>query len=678
MELSITVSLIFTAIILHLTSGIPGLFLGRRSPAGQYLAALMAITGSLLGIWGAIQTLCGTATPYYELPWGLPLGHFSLQIDGLTAFFLIPIFLMGALGALYGLSYWNQSEHPENGRQLRFFYGALAGSMALVVMARDGVFFLFAWEAMALSAYFLITTEDQDEKVRQAGWIYLVATHAGSLCLFGLFALFYLATGHFAFQPFQPGTVAPWILTAIFFLSLIGFGFKAGLFPLHFWLPGAHANAPSHVSALMSGVMIKMGVYGILRVCWMIPNPPLSWGILILVLGTLSSLLGVLYALGQHDIKRLLAYHSIENIGIIFMGLGIALVGRSLAHPDLIILGMAGCLLHIWNHSLFKSLLFFGAGSVMHATGSRQIDRMGGLGKKMPYTSAFFILGAIAICGLPPLNGFISELFIYLGLFRTVLNGNETQPVSVCLGLAAPALAMTGALAVACFVKVSGIVFLGEPRTEKAAKAQESPITMIIPMAVLSAGCILIGLFPVFLAPVLDKIIPDCNLEMKGIHLPLMDMAPLSWITFMGIGLLVVIGIIFLWLRHRLPADKTPQTGTWDCGYAAPSARMEYTASSFAQMLVSQFGGILRPREHRPELKGLFPASTHFESHIEDSVLDRCLKPLTQRVQKKVHQFRWFHQGLVQPYIFYIIMTVLVLLALSTTAGDKLMAFILP
>jgi hydrogenase-4 component B len=678
MELSITVSLIYAAILLHFTSGIPGLFLGRRSLTGQYLAALMAIAGSGLGLWGAILALCGTASPYDELPWGLPMGNFTLQIDGLTAFFLVPIFLLGALGALYGLKYWKQSEHPENGRQLRFFYGALTGSMALVVMARDGVFFLFAWEAMALSAYFLITTEDQDEKVRQAGWIYLVATHAGSLCLFGLFSLFYLVTGHFAFHPFQPGTVAPWILTAIFFLSLIGFGFKAGLFPLHFWLPGAHANAPSHVSALMSGVMIKMGVYGILRVCGMIPNPPLSWGILILVLGTLSSLLGVLYALGQHDIKRLLAYHSIENIGIIFMGFGIALVGRSTSHPDLIILGMAGCLLHIWNHSLFKSLLFFGAGSVMHATGSRQIDRMGGLGKFMPFTSAFFLLGAVAICGLPPLNGFVSEYYIYLGLFRTVLNESGYQPVSVCLGLAAPALAMTGALAVACFVKVAGVVFLGEPRSEKAAKAHESPFSMILPMAVLSAGCILIGLFPIFLAPWLDKIIPESNMEMKGISLLLMDMVPLSWITFMGVGLLVIIGILAAWLWWRLSRNKNPRSGTWDCGYAAPSARMEYTASSFAQMLVSQFSVILRPRTYRPDLKGLFPASTRFESHIDDAVLDKGLKPLVQRIQKKVYQFRWFHQGLVQPYIFYIIITVLVLLALSTTAGDKLMAFILP
>ncbi len=678
MELNITVSIIFIATLLHLASGIPGLFLGRRSPMGQYLAALMAVIGSLMGLWGALLILNGPASGYYELPWGLPIGHFTLQLDGLTSFFLIPIFIMGALGAIYGLGYWKQSEHPENGRQLRFFYGILVGSMSLVVMARDGIFFLIAWEAMALSAYFLITTEDQDEKVRQAGWIYLVATHAGSLCLFGLFALFYRATGHFGFQPFQPGMVSPWILTSIFFLALIGFGFKAGIFPLHFWLPGAHANAPSHVSALMSGVMIKMGVYGILRVCWMIPSPPLSWGIILLTLGTLSSLLGVLYALGQHDLKKLLAYHSIENIGIIFMGLGLSLVGRSCHHPDLIILGMAGCLLHIWNHGLFKSLLFLGAGSVIHATGTRQIDKMGGLSKTMPYTGGLFLLGAVAICGLPPLNGFISELFIYLGLFKTLMNGSGTQAVPFSLGLAAPALAMTGALAVACFVKVTGIVFSGEPRSEKAAKSHESPKTMLIPMVLLALGCLMIGLLPWLITPWLDKVILEGNRELMGIGLKVDYLAPLGWVSGLGMGLLLMIGILFTWLRYRLIREKTPQRGTWDCGYAAPTNRMQYTASSFAQMLVSQFDGILKPKEHRPELKGLFPTSNHFESHIDDSILDRVLKPVIHRIQKGVYQFRWFHQGLTQPYILYIIVTVLILLALSSTLGDRFMSFILP
>ena len=362
--------------------------------------------------------------------------------------------------------------------------------------------------------------------------------------------------------------------------------------PLHVWLPGAHANAPSHVSAIMSGVILKMGIYGLVRVLSLLPTPPLAWGYVVLGLGVVSGVLGVAFAVGQHDLKRLLAYHSIENIGIIVIGLGLALIGRTLHRSDWIVLGLGGALLHVWNHALFKSLLFFSAGSVVHATGTREIDRLGGLAKMMPRTSLGFLVGAIAICGLPPLNGFVSELFIYLGLFGTLgIGAGAACPVAA---FAAPALSLIGALAVACFVKVFGAVFLGSARSEHARHAHESPWSMIGPMGVLMAGCGFIGLFPSLIAPVLGRAITAWSPETTDAGSRLATLAPLGWIGGMGLLLLLLLGLGCVVLRQRLGAGELATGITWSCGYAAPTARMQYTASSFAQMLVGLFGWALQ------------------------------------------------------------------------------------
>src|SRR5205807_3118219 len=275
-----------------------------------------------------------------------------------------------------------------------------------------------------------VATEDHEESVRAAGWRYLAASHLAALCLFAMFALLRSATGTFNLVAIPDTLSIPGMATAIFLLALIGFGLKAGIMPMHVWLPSAHANAPSHVSALLSGLMIKMGIYGLVRICSLLPTPPVWWGSLLLGFGAISGVLGVAFAIGQHDLKRLLAYHSIENIGIIVMGLGLAMLGRSLNRTDWILLGLGGALLHVWNHALFKSLLFLSAGSVVHAAHTREIDRLGGLGKVMPCTAFCFLIGAVAICGLPPLNGFVSELLIYLGLFRSLGINGDSSPIS--------------------------------------------------------------------------------------------------------------------------------------------------------------------------------------------------------------------------------------------------------
>jgi hydrogenase-4 component B len=453
-------------------------------------------------------------------------------------------------------------------------------------------------------------------------------------------------------------------LNVLFFLALISFGIKAGVMPLHFWLPGAHANAPSHVSAILSGVVLKMGIYGLVRFLSLLPDPPLAWGGLILLLGAISGLLGVVFAIGQHDLKRLLAYHSVENIGIILMGLGLAMLGRSMGQPVWIVLGLAGCLLHTWNHSLFKSLLFLSAGSVVHSAHTRQIDRLGGLAKTMPWTAAMFVVGAVAICGLPPLNGFVSEFFVYLGLLGTMKIHGSMGSSAV---LVVPVLAMIGALAVACFVKVYGAVFLGMPRTS-AVQAHESPWTMRAPMVILAAGCAAIGLAPVLLIPILDTVIAGWipgSSPLPGLH----TLVPLNTISVMSVSLVALIAVLAMGLGVYKYKRVSPGVGTWDCGYARPTSRIQYTASSFAQMIVRIFRWVLRPQMHRPVIIELFPKSARMHSHVNDIVLDRGILPASQRVERGFNWFHRFQQGITQHYLLYIL--IIVILMMSTMIPFK-------
>lgn len=653
-------ALVLLGIAVSALSGCLGLLGGRTSVSGQWIATLIAALGNALGLWGTFDFWATGSSGPLELPWLLAGAQISVDVDGLSAVFLLPIFLISLLGNIYGLGYWNQAEHPQNGRKLRLFYGFLTAGLALLVIAKSGVLFLFGWEIMALSAFFLVTTEDDKREVRETGWVYLVATHTATLCLFGMFALLRAASGSFDLVPLKPESLTPTLATAIFALALVGFGLKAGIMPLHVWLPGAHAAAPSHVSAIMSGVLIKMGIYGLVRVTSLLPNPPVEWGCIVLALGVISGVLGVAFAVGQHDLKRLLAYHSIENIGIIVMGLGLALIGRSLGRTDLVILGLAGGLLHVWNHALFKALLFLSAGSVVHATGTREIDHLGGLAKKMPATALCFLVGAVAICGLPPLNGFVSEFLIYVGLLGTLSSADG--PAFGGAALAAPGLALIGALAVACFVKAYGVVFLGTPRSEHARHPHESPPRMIFPMGVLIACCFLIGLFPRVLAPILGQAITAWAPDFNDAGSRLTTLVPLGWITTMGLSLIVALAVactLLWWLVGRSPVAESP---TWGCGYAAPEASMQYTSSSFAQMLVKLFAWALRPRMHKPPEMGLFPQQAAFHSDVPDTVLDEAVQPFFHHAAGLFSRFRVFQAGSIQAYLLYMFLALIALL----------------
>jgi hydrogenase-4 component B len=651
--------LVLIAIGVIALSGVPGLFLSRQSAEGQRVATLLSILGAALGILATLRfTVTGESHPI-SWKWAVPGGDFAIALDGIAVVFLLPIFLIPMLGSIYGLSYWKQAEHPDNGRKLRLFYGLVTAALALVVVAKNAVVFLLAWEIMALSAFFLVTTEDEQESVREVGWIYLVATHTGTLCLFAMFGMLRASAGSFRLAQLTENTVSPGASSVIFLLALGGFGLKAGMMPLHIWLPGAHAIAPSHVSALMSGVLIKIGIYGLVRVSGLLPHAPVWWGGVVLLLGTVSGVLGVAFAIGQHDLKRLLAYHSVENIGIIFMGVGLALIGRSLGRTDWVLLGLAGGLLHVWNHGLFKSLLFLSAGSVIHAVHTREIDHLGGLAKSMPPTALCFAVGAVAICGLPPLNGFVSELLIYIGLFRTL--GLGEGPSWAGAALAAPALALIGALALSCFVKAYGAVFLGTERSEHAKHARESELSMIGPMGVLIACCVLIGLAPQLVAPVLEQAVCAWAPSMTVDQTHLVSVAPFGWITVMGVGLIAALALGAGFLRRRFRSEVA-SAGTWDCGYAAPSPTMQYTSSSFAELLVKLFAWALRPKIHSRQDQGLFVREGEFHSDVPDTVLNGALLPSFRGVAWLFSWFRFLQQGSIQAYLFYIFLVLVALL----------------
>lgn len=647
--------LILVGIVLSALSGLPGLLLSRQTWVGHWLANALLLVGCGYGLAGLHAFVTGVPSVPIRLPSPLGAAELVMGLDALSAFFLAPILVLSALGSIYGLDYWKQRDHPSDGRKLRVCYGLLTASLCLLVMARDWVLFLLAWEVMAVANFLLVVTEDQESEVRAAGWMYLAASHVAALCLFAALPILAAQVGTYEFR--ELSTVAPGPANTIFLLTFAAFGLKAGVVPLHFWLPGAHANAPSHVSALMSGVVLKVGIYGLLRICALMPNGPAWWGGLTLALGAVSGVLGVAWALGQKDLKRVLAYSTIENIGIILMGIGLALIGRSAGRADWVLLGLVGALFHVWNHACFKGLLFFAAGSVIHATHTRELDRMGGLARRLPWTATVFLVGAVAICGLPPLNGFVSEWLIYVGLFRTLgIGGGAAIPGAA---FAVPALAMIGALAVACFVRAFGTIFLGSPRTDLGRPAHESGVFMRLPMVALACACLFLGLAPTRVAPALEAAAGAWNMPAM---VPLNEVARLDWIDAMGVflpGLALAIAVAAWIAMRRRPAAAD---ATWGCGYAVPTPRMQYTATSLSELLVGWFAWALRPTVRPPTVTGCMPEAARFHSDISDAVLTRVVSPGVAGLERMFAWSRILQQGSAQAYILYIVVMLVFLL----------------
>jgi hydrogenase-4 component B len=637
-------------------AGIPGLFLRTPGP-GQMCAAVISILASMAGIPAALLLLFSHATTTFVLEWGLPFGSCELAIDPLSAFFLLPIFVVAAAGSLFALGYWPAAEHPSTERGLTFFYGILASSMAILLTACNGVFFLMVWEVMALSAYFLIVTEHDSEDVRRAGIVYLIATHSGSAALYVLFSLLAAQSGSFLFPTAGSLSALPPAAMSIAIATFVGFGAKAGIMPLHIWLPSAHANAPSHVSAIMSGVMLKMGLYGIFRTLTFFHDPPLLWGAVLTVAGISSALLGIAFAVAQRDMKRLLACSSIENIGIITTGFGVAMLGVSSHNAPLAYLGMAGALLHILNHSFFKPLLFLGSGVIIHAAGTREMNLMGGLAKGMPRAALLFFIGSVAICGIPPLNGFVSEFLLYLGFFSQL-----QAPTLVYLVLLAPLLALVGGLAVVAFTKLYSSVFLGTPRSQGAAHPHEAGLTMLLPMGLFALLCLLVGLLPQqamrLVAPAIASFMPQMSAAVNPAEYGVM----LGRISLMALLLVVIAtAVTLLWWR-RLGSARVTSAPTWGCGYQRGTSRMQYGATSFSELAVSVFNGIIRERITRPSLNGLFPGPAGCRDKPTETVLERVIAPLFTIAGVSFAFLRRLQHGQMHVYMIYIFATLFILM----------------
>lgn len=637
-------------------SGVPGVLLGG-TVIGQRLSALLAVLAALLGEYSSISQLAGSPSALYSIEWPLPFGPALLSVDKLSVLFLLPLFLVTGCVAVYSLAYW-PARKQAGSTGLTLFIGLFAAAMIVVVSARNGVLFLMAWEVMALSAYFLLSTDRQNPDVQRSGTVYLLATHFGTMALFVMFALLRSESGTFAFPPIH---TLPHLLpsaTIIILAALIGFGGKAGLMPLHFWLPGAHANAPSHVSAMMSGLMLKMGIYGILRVLSFFDVFPEWLGWSILVLGSWSAVNGIAMASGQRDLKKLLAYSSIENVGIIFMGIGLALVGMQLHSPALLVCGFAGAFIHIINHALFKSLLFMGSGAIIHGTGTREIDSLGGLARHMPVTSPLMLAGSLAICGLPPLNGFIGELFLYIG----AINDGIADPLPLA-ALAAPVLALAGGLSIITFVKLYGVVFLGSPRSDAAERAHEASPLMTGAMAILAFTCLLFGTVPLIPVRLVSPIIGAFGSPGGDTMALISDQVHLA--PFMGTNALLVILGAIIGLCYFRKLNKAPRRGgaTWCCGYPAPSARMQYTGTSFSELIVAQLGVLVSPRRSRPDMRDeVLPEKAAFFYEVKEKILYQILTPVFQLTGWAFSYLRRVQHGQLHIYMLYIFATVFILM----------------
>ncbi len=543
----------------------------------------------------ALTHLIGKATSASTLvlPLGLPWLGANFRLDMLSALFLVVVNLGGAAASLYGLGYGRHETAPA--RVLPFFPAFLA-AMNLVVLADDAYTFLLSWEFMSLSSWALVMSHHREQDNTRAGYIYLVMASFGTLALLLAFGLLASPSGDYGFAMIRAGTPAPWISGLVLGLILLGAGSKAGLVPLHVWLPLAHPAAPSHVSALMSGVMTKVAVYGFIRIVFDLLGPPAWWwSTVVLTLGGATAVLGVLYALMQHDLKRLLAYHTVENIGIIFIGLGLALAFEANGLAAAAALALTAALFHVFNHALFKSLLFFGAGAVLTATGERDMERLGGLIHRMPLTAFAFLAGSVAISALPPLNGFVSEWLT----FQAILISPELPQWG--LRLLVPAvgamLALSAALAAACFVKAFGITFLGRCRSPAAERAQEVDRFSLATMFAFVALCLLAGIFPGF---IIDAMAPVTQ-ALVGARMPAQAAVP--WLSIVPIaearssynGLLVFLFIVssatFAAVAiHRLASRKVRRAPAWDCGFPDPNPATQYTAGSFAQPIRRVFG----------------------------------------------------------------------------------------
>lgn len=657
------------ALILILAAGVVGFFLQRFPTFAKFFSFSLLNISAILTIIVGIKILLTHQTLAWQIYTGFPMFHWQFLLDSLSGFFFIILGIIIVSISIYGPSYLQKYEKEGPIKMMTLYTSIFIFSMYLVLLANNVFSFIFSWELMSLSSYFLVVYNHKNPINRKAGLIYLLMAHASGLFILFAFGMLAKFSHSLNFDIIHLTQIPYFWANCIFASAFIGFGMKAGLMPLHIWLPSAHPVAPSHISALMSGVMLKIAVYGLLRTLFfLLRNVHLEWGCLILIFGTVSTLLGVLYALMQHDLKKLLAYHSIENIGIIFIGIGLSIIFLNNNHPTLAALGLIAALYHCFNHALFKSLLFLGAGTIQQATHEQDIEKMGGLIKQMPYTAFLFLIGCISISALPPFNGFVSEwLTFQTSLHITSINSHIIQFI---LPISAAILALTGALAATCFVKAYGIMFLGKMRTTNMLSAQDPKFSIIFSMGLLAFMCLIGGVFPITIINFINIVAYNMlgsNVTISNTWTWLVPIDPNSngnsyapLIVF--IGILTIIYVTYLLTRNKKlnfsisKQSQNSQSKIWDCGFGKILPNMQYTATAFAMPIRRVFTGIWSVKE------SINVKDKEYNLEIEDWSWIYFYNKLDKYMNYIAEKAAYVQNGNIRVYLSYTFFTLLILL----------------
>ncbi len=634
---------------------------------GKGMLTLFLLTvNALLSGYLAVQSLTGT--PFSTtLPGSYVTGVVPIRIDALSGWFILIINLIFLTGAIYGFSYLKAYKKRSNSLTLHSIAFLLQHASILSICGiQNSLVFLIAWEILALSSFVLIIFEHENPVTIKAGINYLIQAHFSIVFLMIGFLWVINKTDSYDFQAISTYSASlPGMASLILFLCFfVAFAIKAGLVPFHTWLPYAHPAAPSHISGMMSGVIIKIGIYGILRMLLIVKTDYLAVGYIILIISVISGLYGVMLAIVQHNLKRLLAYHSIENIGIIGIGIGLGCIGIGNNNQVLTTLGFAGALLHTLNHGLFKSLLLYAAGNVYQATHTREIEKQGGLVKRMPQTTLLFLIAAISICGIPPFNGFISEFILYTGLYNWLSNGNLFSTLAAVFSTVG--LAAIGGLAMLCFTKAFGIIFLGNERSPLPPTCREVPFMQLIPIYLLAAVIVLIGLFPMLFISLLSMPVSlftgssawaNDSLQ-QGAFEVLQPISRAVWI------LVLLVALIFGMRKLFLSRREVSSASTWGCGYVAPTAKQQYTAGSFVRTFGKLFAPALLVEKEETTVKGIFPFEARYRTHSYDKVEKNLIDRILKLNKNFMGRFIFLNNGRLQFYILYGIIFIITVLGI--------------
>ncbi|HCY35903.1 MAG: hypothetical protein DKM50_13450 [Candidatus Margulisiibacteriota bacterium] len=641
----------FLGISFILAGGFGALLINEKEKA-RCLAIFSGI-GTFFILVPAIKVLVSGITITSTIKFTYPIGNVSLIIDPLSAFFLSLISIMSFIGIIYSIGYIKPYLHKRMAISSHYFFlSILVISMLLVCIVQNALAFLVVWEIMAISSFFLVIFESEKKEVIHAGINYIINMHIGLFILMVGFLILSINAGNVDFSSFKVLLNTNTSFTnTMFIIFFLGFGVKAGFFPVHTWLPRAHPAAPSHISGMMSGIMIKTGIYGILRILTLINKPSLTLSYFVLMISIISAVYGIIYAIRQNDIKKMLAYCSIENIGIIGIGIGIGMLGLSYNNNIVAIMGFSGSILHILNHSIFKGLLFYGAGFIYQKTHTKNMEHLGGLAKKMPAVSLLFLIGSIAISGLPPFNGFISEFIIYNGMFQSFLVRNPFILVTVIISVAS--LALVGAMALLCFTKAFSAIFLGNAKNTYTESINDISPAMLVSMVVLAIFTLLIGLFPQYVFKLLinpvSVLVPSYHFSVESLNF-VSTLSTLSWCIM---AFIIIAGLIYL-IRYLLLKQRSVyQYKTWDCGYQAGNNRMQYTSSSYADPFLSLTKPLVHNEVELTRIEGFFPQEASLKTHNHDVVEIYLLKPAFKGIKSLLHLFSWVQSGDTQLYIFY-------------------------